>query len=81
VNEQQNGRPEKPKGTERPYRSALLFYGGLAVVGFGFLLLTGQEAAKAAIGAGAAFVLATSWTCWRIWRDEKRAEQREAGSP
>ena len=81
MTERQNGKPEKPKGPERPFRSAFLFYGGLAVVGFGFLLLTGQEAAKAAIGAGAAFVLATSWTWWRMWKDEKRAARRGEGSP
>jgi threonine/homoserine/homoserine lactone efflux protein len=82
VNEQQNGRPEKPKGTERPFRSAFLFYGGLALFGFAFLLLTGQNAQKAAIGAGAAFVLATSWTWWRMWRDAKRAAKQEgSGGP
>jgi len=78
--EGQNGRPERPKGTQRPFRSALLFYGGLAVVGFGFLLLTGQEAGKAAIGAGAAFVLATGWTWWRMWADQKREARRQRGS-
>jgi hypothetical protein len=80
MTEGQNGRPEKPKGTQRPFRSALLFYGGLAVVGFGFLLLTGQEAGKAAIGAGAAFVLATGWTWWRMWADHKRQARRERES-
>lgn len=78
--EGQNGRPEQPKGTQRPFRSALLFYGGLGVVGFGFLLLTGQEAGKAAIGAGAAFVLATGWTWWRMWADQKREARRQRGS-
>jgi hypothetical protein len=75
--EQSNGRPARPKGPAHPFRSAFLFYGGLAVVGFAFLLVTGQEAGKAAIGAGAAFGLATSWTWWRLWRDEKRDERRE----
>jgi threonine/homoserine/homoserine lactone efflux protein len=77
VIEGQNGRPAKPKGPERPFRSALLFYGGLAVVGFGFLLLTGQDAQRAAIGAGAAFVLATGWTWWRMYKDQKREARRE----
>ena len=81
MTEQRNGRPEKPTGPDRPFRSALFFYGGLAVVGFGFLLLTGQEAGKAAIGAGAAFVLATSWTWWRMWKDERRTARRGEGSP
>jgi hypothetical protein len=79
VNERQNGRPEKPKGPTRPFRSAVLFYGGLAVVGFGFLLLTGQDAGRAAIGAGIAFVLATGWTWWQMWKAERRAA-REARS-
>jgi hypothetical protein len=77
VIEGQNGRPAKPKGPERPFRSALLFYGGLAVVGFGFLLLTGQDAGRAAIGACAAFVLATGWTWWRMYKDKKREARRE----
>jgi hypothetical protein len=77
VTESHNGRPEKPKGTERPFRAAFLFYGGLAVVGFGFLLLTGQDAGRAAICAGAAFVLATGWTWWRMYKDQKRAARRE----
>jgi threonine/homoserine/homoserine lactone efflux protein len=81
MTEGQNGRPERPKGPSRPFRSALLFYGGLAVVGFGFLLLTGQSAGKAAIGAGAAFVVATGWTWWRMWRDEKRAARGEESTP
>jgi hypothetical protein len=81
VTEQQNGRPAKPKGTDRPFRSAFFFYGGLAIVGFGFLLLTGQDAGKAAIGAGAAFVLATSWTWWRMWMDARRAARQESGEP
>jgi hypothetical protein len=78
MTEREDGRPERPKGPAHPFRSAFLFYGGLAVAGFGFLLLTGQEAAKAAIGAGAAFTLATSWTWWRMWQHEKREQRREA---
>ena len=77
MSEGQNGRPAKPKGPDRPFRSAFLFYGGLAVVGFGFLLLTGQDAGRAAIGAGAAFVLATGWTWWRMYKDQKREARRE----
>jgi hypothetical protein len=79
MTEGQNGRPAKETGPSRPFRSALFFYGGLAIVGFGFLLLTGQEAGRAAIGAGAAFVLATGWTWWRMYKDQKRAA-REARS-
>jgi hypothetical protein len=81
VIEGRNGRPAKPKGTERPFRAALLFYGGLAVVGFGFLLLTGQDTGRAAIGAGAAFVLATGWTWWRMYKDQKRAARLEREKP
>jgi hypothetical protein len=77
VTEGHNGRPARPKGPDRPFRSAFLFYGGLAVVGFGFLLLSGQDAGRAAIGAGAAFVLATGWTWWRMYKDQKREARRE----
>jgi hypothetical protein len=77
MTEHENGRPARPKPPAHPFRSAFLFYGGLAVVGFAFLLLTGQEAGKAAIGAGAAFALATSWTWWRLWKVEKRERERE----
>jgi hypothetical protein len=79
--ERQNGRPAKPKGPSRPFRSAFIFYGGLAIVGFLFLVLvTGQETGRAAIGAAAAFVLATGWTWWRMWKDQKREARREEGA-
>ena len=61
---------------KRPFRDSAIFYGVLAVLGFGFLLLTGQEPMKAALGAGAAFLLATSWSWWRFARaqnDQKRS--------
>jgi hypothetical protein len=64
------GRPK------RPFRDSALFYGGLAVVGFGFLLLTGQDAVRAAFGAGAAFLLATSWSWWRFARAQDEEERR-----
>jgi len=60
---------------KRPFRDTALFYGALAVVGFGFLLFSGQDAVRSAFGAGAAFVLATSWTWWRFSR--QRAEREE----
>jgi arginine exporter protein ArgO len=60
----------------RPYRDSALVYGALAVLGFGFLLLTGQNAVRAAFGAGAAFVLATGWSWWRFAR-RKQEEERE----
>lgn len=78
MTEGHNGRPARPKGPDRPFRSAFLFYGGLAIVGFGFLLLTGQSAGRAAAGAGAAFALATGWTWWRMYKDEKRERRKEA---
>lgn len=62
---------------KRPFRDSAIFYGVLAVLGFGFLLLTGQEPMKAALGAGAAFLLATSWSWWRFARaqnDQKRSQ-------
>jgi hypothetical protein len=68
-----------PKLPTRPFRNSALFYGALALIGFFFLLATGQSADRAAIGAGFAFVLATGWT-WlrfsRARREEKRRERR-----
>jgi hypothetical protein len=61
---------------KRPFRDSALFYGGLAVCGFGFLLLTGQDAVRAAFGAGAAFLLATSWSWWRFARAQDEEERR-----
>ncbi len=60
---------------KRPFRDSAIFYGVLAVLGFGFLLLTGQEAMKAALGAGAAFLLATSWSWWRFARAQNDQER------
>jgi hypothetical protein len=57
---------------KRPFRDSALFYGALAVVGFGFLLLTGQDMVRAAIGAAAAFLLATSWSWWRFARAQSQ---------
>ena len=59
----------------RPFRDSAIFYGVLAILGFGFLLLSGQEAMKAALGAGAAFVLATSWSWWRFSRAQNEQER------
>jgi threonine/homoserine/homoserine lactone efflux protein len=59
---------------KRPFRDSAILYGVLAVLGFGFLLLTGQEAMKAALGAGAAFLLATSWSWWRFSRAQNEQE-------
>jgi hypothetical protein len=61
---------------KRPFRDSAIFYGVLAVVGFGFLLLTGQEPVRAAVGAGAAFLLATSWSWWRFARAQGSEEQQ-----
>lgn len=80
MNEQQNGRPPKPAKPAHPFRSAVLFYGGLAIVGFGFLVIvTGQEAGRAALGATFAFVLGTGWTWWQMWKQQKREAGREQG--
>jgi hypothetical protein len=65
----------------RPFRNSALFYAALAGIGFFFLLASGQSADRAAIGAGFAFLLATSWT-WlrfsRAKREERRRERRKA---
>ncbi len=61
---------------KRPFRDSAIFYGVLAIVGFGFLLLTGQEPVRAAVGAGAAFLLATSWSWWRFARAQNQERNR-----
>jgi hypothetical protein len=61
---------------KRPFRDTAIFYGVLAVLGFGFLLLTGQEAGRAAFGAFAAFALATSWSWWRFARAQAQEEEK-----
>jgi membrane protein implicated in regulation of membrane protease activity len=61
---------------KRPFRDTAIFYGVLAVLGFGFLLLSGQEAGRAAFGAFAAFALATSWSWWRFARARAQEEEK-----
>jgi hypothetical protein len=68
-----SGRRKLPK---RPFRDSAIFYGVLAVLGFGFLLLSGQEAGRAAFGAFAAFALATSWSWWRFSRAQAQEEEK-----
>jgi hypothetical protein len=68
-----SGQRRLPK---RPFRDTAIFYGVLAVLGFGFLLLTGQEAGRAAFGAFAAFALATSWSWWRFARARAQEEEK-----
>jgi hypothetical protein len=61
---------------KRPFRDTAIFYGVLGVIGFGVLLLTGQDGRTAAIGAFIAFALATSWSWWRFARAQAREEQK-----
>jgi hypothetical protein len=62
----------------RPFRTSALFYGVLAGLGFGFLLVSGQSADRAAIGAVFAFVLGTAWT-WFGFTRAKREQRRRDG--
>jgi hypothetical protein len=65
----------------RPFRNSALFYAALAAIGFLVLLASGRSADRAAIGAGFAFVLATTWTWLRFTRarrEERRRERRKA---
>jgi hypothetical protein len=82
-----NGRPRdsmfagEPGLPTRPFRNSALFYAALAAIGFLVLLASGQSADRAAIGAGFAFVLATTWTWLRFTRakrEERRRERRQA---
>ena len=50
----------------RPYRDSAIVYGVLAVVGFGFLLLSGRGALVAFVVMGAFFVAAVGWSWWRF---------------
>ena len=68
-----SGRRQLPR---RPFRDSAIFYGVLAVIGFVFLLLTGQEASRAAFGAFAAFALAVSWSWWRFARAQQQEEEQ-----
>jgi hypothetical protein len=72
------GEPGLPR---RPFLNSALFYGALAVIGFVFLLASGQSAGRAAIGALFAFALATGLT-WlrfsRAKREQRRRERRKA---
>jgi len=72
------GEPSLPR---RPFLNTALFYGALAVVGFVFLLATGQSADRAAIGALFAFAIGTGLT-WlrfsRVKREQLRRERRKA---
>jgi membrane protein implicated in regulation of membrane protease activity len=74
VSRRRTGRRPLPA---RPFRDTAIFYGVLAVCGFGFLLLTGQNATKSAFGALAAFVLATSWSWWRFARAQAEEERNQ----
>jgi threonine/homoserine efflux transporter RhtA len=65
--------------SKRPFLNSALFYGGLAGVGFLFLLATGQSADRAAIGAAFAFAAATAWTWLRISRAKREQRRRERG--
>jgi threonine/homoserine efflux transporter RhtA len=65
----------------RPFRTAALFYGALAVIGFFFLLATGQSVGRAAIGAAFAFVLGTGWTWLRFSRAQREERRREGRKP
>jgi hypothetical protein len=65
----------------RPFRNSALFYAALAGFGFLLLLASGQSADRAAIGAGIAFALATTWTWLRFTRakrEERRRGRRKA---
>ena len=69
---------------KRPYRDTALVFGGMAVAIVLVAWATGGDLVKAALIAGAFFVVATAWG-WRSWRDrlrEKNARDAErAGTP
>jgi hypothetical protein len=74
-----NGKgPERRPYRSRPFFDSAAFYAVLAAAGFGVLLLTGQNAQRAAGGAALAFVLATGATWFNVWRGRDRGGERAA---
>jgi len=70
-----NGRPGKRRSLH-PYRDSALAYGVLGGVVVAVALLTGSSVVRALVGGGAAFVLATAWTWWRM-RSRAREWERQ----
>jgi hypothetical protein len=52
----------------RPYRSAVLVHGALALVIVGLGWATGTHLVRAVAMAAGYFALATGWTFWRLRR-------------
>jgi hypothetical protein len=63
---------------KHPYRDSALIYGGLAVLVVVFAAATGGNVVKAVVWGGAAFVVATLYSWWRV-REKLRSQTRGEG--
>ena len=65
------------KVPRHPYRDSALLYAALAALVVVLAVLTGGDAARALMWAGAAFVIATGFSWWRWHRLLRRQEEQE----
>jgi hypothetical protein len=71
-----NGVNPKRRKSTRPYRDSVLAYAVLGSLVVIFAYVTGSSLFRSLAGGGAAFVLATAYTWWRV-----RARQRQVERP
>jgi len=72
------GVPDQPV-PRHPYRDTLIVYAAFAVGVVGLAWLTGGDVGKAAIVAGAFYVVACAWSLVRWRRRLRESETREEG--
>jgi Na+/melibiose symporter-like transporter len=67
---------ERSSLPKRPYRDTVVVYAVMAVLIVVIAKLTGGDVARAAIVAGAVFVVATLWS-FRTWRNRLRSSDEK----
>jgi Flp pilus assembly protein TadB len=67
------GAPDPPP-PKHPYRDTLIVYGAFALIVVLVAWATGGDVKKAAVVAGAFFLVATAWNTYRL-HQRKRAER------